>query len=119
MEAQAARPGLGPAQRTPGVAVAAPAAPGPGVAAARPTPRILPFAGPASPGALAGILSGLGLASQGVGLRLRARRKAAEPVGHGDALRPGADKRRAALAQNRRSRRRPRDTAPRPRQIAR
>jgi hypothetical protein len=38
----------------------------------------LPFAGQASPGVLAGILGGLGLASLGAAFHLRARRKAAE-----------------------------------------
>jgi hypothetical protein len=39
---------------------------------------VLPFAGQASPGLLAGILGGLGLASVGAALHLRARRKRAE-----------------------------------------
>jgi hypothetical protein len=67
-----------PSQPRPGVAAAVPAQPGPSVVAARPTPSTLPFAGQADPGTLVGILGGLGLASLGAALHLRARRKAAE-----------------------------------------
>jgi hypothetical protein len=45
----------------------------------------LPFAGQANPGLLAGILGGLGLASVGAALHLRARRKAAEQAAAADA----------------------------------
>ena len=54
-------------------------------AGARPTPSVLPFAGQAGPGLLAGILGGLGLASVGAALHLRARRKAAEQTAPPDA----------------------------------
>jgi hypothetical protein len=78
-----------PNQPRPGVAAAVPPVagvnPGPGVAAARPTPSVLPFAGQAGTGTLAAVLGGLGLASLGAALHLRARRKAAEEslVGEG------------------------------------
>ena len=57
----------------------------PPVAGARPTPSVLPFAGQASPGMMASVLGGLGLASLGAAFHLRARRHAAQQVVDGEA----------------------------------